>query len=116
MKKLKLRINKIFNYIFNEKFYQKHHFDWGKYPNRSQLIQDTIDFKKYKSYLEVGCDDDVNYNKIFVKKKIGVDPVNGGNIRKTSDDFFIDNKDYFDLYLLMGYMNMIKLKKTLTMH
>ena len=62
MNKLKLRINKIFNYIYYEKFYQKHHFDWGKYPNRSQLIQDIIDFKKYKSYLEIGCDLEY-YNK-----------------------------------------------------
>ena len=111
MKKLKLRINKIFNYIFNEKFYQKHHFDWGKYPNRSQLIQDIIDFKKYKSYLEIGCDDDVNYNKILVEKKIGVDPLNGGNIRKTSDDFFIDNKDYFDCIFIDGLHEYDQVKK-----
>ena len=111
MNKVKLRINKIFNYIFNEKFYQKHYFDWGKYPNRSQLIQDIIDYKKYKSYLEIGCDDDVNYNKIEIEKKIGVDPTQGGNVRKTSDEFFKDNKSYFDCIFIDGLHEYDQVKK-----
>lgn len=37
-----------------------------------------------------------------VKKKIGVDPVSGGNVRLTSDDFFKTNKEKFDIIFIDG--------------
>ena len=88
MNKFKLRLNKIYNYIFKEKFYKKINIDWSNFPNRSDIIQSVIDHKNFKSYLEIGCDNDLNFNKIKIQTKLGVDPVSGGNIRKTSDEFF----------------------------
>jgi len=111
MNKFKLRINKIYNYIVNEKFYKKHNFNWGEYPSRSHLIQRVINEKNFKSYLEIGCDDDVNYNSIIIEKKIGVDPVQGGNTRMTSDDFFLDNNNFFDCIFIDGLHEYNQVKK-----
>ena len=41
-------------------------------------------------------------NTVKIKNKKGVDPENGGNVRKTSDDFFRDNKDKFDIVFIDG--------------
>ena len=61
MNKFKLRLNKIYNYIFKEKFYKKINIDWSNFPNRSDIIQSVIDHKNFKSYLEIGCD----LNQVF---------------------------------------------------
>jgi hypothetical protein len=68
------KLNKLYHYIFGEKFYKKLDFQWHKYPSRDQIIQETINRKKYKSYLEIGCDQDQVFSKIKIEKKIGVDP------------------------------------------
>lgn len=111
MNKKKLRLNKIFHYIFKEKFYKKININWSDFPNRSEIIQNTIDSKNYKSYLEIGCDNDQNFNKIKIYKKFGVDPISGGNIRKTSDDFFFQNKDSFDCIFIDGLHEYDQVKK-----
>ena len=111
MNKKKLRLNKIFHYIFKEKFYKKININWSDFPNRSKIIQNTIDLKNYKSYLEIGCDNDQNFNKIKINKKFGVDPISGGNIRKTSDDFFFQNKDSFDCIFIDGLHEYDQVKK-----
>lgn len=111
MNRKKLRLNKIFHYIFKEKFYKKININWSDFPNRSEIIQDIIDLKNYKSYLEIGCDNDQNFNKIKIYKKFGVDPISGGNIRKTSDDFFFQNKDSFDCIFIDGLHEYDQVKK-----
>ena len=111
MNKLKLRVNKIYNYIFKEKFYKKINIDWSNFPNRSEIIQRVIDYKFYKSYLEIGCDNDLNFNKIKAETKIGVDPVSGGNIRKTSDEFFSENKFFFDCIFIDGLHEFEQVKR-----
>ena len=65
-------------------------------PNRFQLIQEIIFKKKYKSYLEIGCFANEVFTKIQVERKIGVDLVSGGIIKKTSDEFFRSNNEKFD--------------------
>ena len=111
MNKFKLRLNKIYNYIFKEKFYKKIKIDWSNYPNRSEIIQNIIEYKNYKSYLEIGCDNDLNFNKIKIETKLGVDPVSGGNIRKTSDDFFLENEIFFDCIFIDGLHEYNQVKK-----
>ena len=54
------------------------------------------------NYLELGCDLDQTFSQIDLKNKIGVDPVRGGNIRKTSDNFFKDNTKEFDIIFIDG--------------
>ena len=111
MNKYILRLNKIYNYLFKEKFYKKIRINWGDYPNRTEIIQKIIDLKEFKSYLEIGCDDDVNFDKIKINLKIGVDPISGGNIRKTSDQFFRTNKEYFDCVFIDGLHEYSQVRK-----
>ena len=71
-------------------------------PNKNQIVQDTINRKNYKSYLEIGCFNNELFGYINCKKKVGVDPYSGGTIRKTSDDFFLENKEVFDCIFIDG--------------
>ena len=38
----------------------------------------------------------INEDQIIIENKVGVDPVSGGTVRKTSDQFFKLNNDNFD--------------------
>ena len=100
--KYKFLIKRLLYYIYGEKFFKRLDYDWKKYPSRSEIIQKIIDSKKYKNYLEVGCDKDENFSKINVEKKIGVDPLKGGTLRMTSDNFFKNNNEKLDLIFLDG--------------
>ena len=95
-------LRRFFYYIYGEKFYKRLNYDWSEYPSRIKIIQKIIDKEKYKNYLEVGCDNDENFSKIKIEKKTGVDPLRGGTIRTTSDEFFKINNDKYDLIFLDG--------------
>jgi hypothetical protein len=105
------KFNKLYHYIFGEKFYKRLDFEWHKYPSRYEIIQETIYRKNYKSYLEIGCDQDELFSKIIINKKIGVDPVSGGTIRDTSDNFFKKNNEKFDIIFIDGLHEYDQVKK-----
>lgn len=102
IKNFVFKINKIYNYIFGERFYKKLDFNWSEYPNRLEIIQNIITSRKYKKYLEIGCDKNQIFSNIEIDFKIGVDPVQGGNVRKTSDNFFKNNLNKFDIIFIDG--------------
>ena len=77
-------------------------FDFVSRPSRIEVVQKIINLKKYKSYLEIGTFNDELFSKIVCKKKIGVDPYSGGNIRMSSDSFFLRNKESFDCIFIDG--------------
>ena len=89
-------------YILGEKFYKKFDYDWHKYSHRFDIINNIIKYKKYNSYLEIGCQADVSFKKILAADKIGVDPMDGGTHRMTSDNFFKTNQKMFDLIFIDG--------------
>jgi len=89
-------------YFYGEKFFKRFDYNWSQYPSRFEIIQKIIDKKKYENYLEIGCDQDSNFSKIKIKNKIGVDPLTGGNLKMTSNDFFIQNKIIFDCIFIDG--------------
>jgi len=105
------KLFRLYHYIFGEKFYKKLDFEWDKYPSRDQIIQETINRKEYKSYLEIGCDQNQVFSKIKIEKKIGVDPVSGGTIRDTSDNFFKKNDIKFDIIFIDGLHQYDQVKK-----
>ena len=70
--------------------------------SRQQLINFAIQKTNAKTYLEIGCDDDLIFGNINVENKIGVDPVSGGNRRMTSDEFFENNTTKFDVIFIDG--------------
>ena len=111
MNKIKVRLNRLFNNIFGEKFYKKIPFTWGEKPSRLEIIQKIISLKNYNQYLEIGCDNDQVFSKINLKNKFGVDPVSGGNIRKTSDEFFLSNTKKFDIVFIDGLHTYEQVKK-----
>ena len=100
--KLKYYFRRLFYSIFIENFNKKIKYNWESFPRRYDIINKIIIKRNYTSYLEIGCFKDENFNQINIKKKIGVDPTSGGNLRMTSDQFFKDNKEKFDLIFIDG--------------
>ncbi len=93
---------KIYYQVFIENFKGKLNYNFPSNYHRWDLIEYLIKKNNYSDYLEIGCDQDQLFSKVKIKNKTGVDPSNGGNVRKTSDDFFKDNKDKFDIVFIDG--------------
>ena len=94
--------NKLYYNIFVESFKGKLNFNFPPNYFRWDLIQYLISKNKYSDYLEIGCDQDQLFSKIKIENKVGVDPYSGGNVRKTSDEFFKYNKNKFDIIFIDG--------------
>lgn len=77
-------------------------YNWNVKPKRYEILNKIIKIKNYNNYLEIGCFQDENFNKIKITNKVGVDPVSGGTIRDTSDNFFLNNKNFFDIIFIDG--------------
>ena len=102
LNRFKKIINKFYYQLFIENFSKKIQYKFPRDYFRWDLINYLINKNNYLSYLEIGCDDDVLFKKIKIKSKIGVDPVSGGTIRKTSNDFFKNNEKKFDIVFIDG--------------
>lgn len=81
-----------------------------------EIISKLIAKFGYKSYLEIGTDWGNTFTRIHCDKKVGVEPnlaivdygekIDKGHtvlIKQKSDDFFISNKDTYDLILIDGH-------------
>ncbi len=102
LNKLNKFFNKIYYNLFIESFNKKIKNNFPKNYYRWDLINYLIKKNKYKNYLEIGCDQNQLFSKVKIVNKIGVDPESGGNIRKTSDDFFLNNSNKFDIIFIDG--------------
>ena len=102
LKKKIYKINNIFNKIFKENYNQCLNYNWDNKPKRYEILNKIIQKKKFNNYLEIGCFKDENFNEIKIANKTGVDPVSGGTIRDTSDNFFLNNKIFFDIVFIDG--------------
>ena len=111
LNKLNIIYNRLYYTLFIENYKKKINFNFPKKIYRWNLIQKIIDKKKYKSYLEIGCNDDELFSKIKIKKKIGVDPETGGTHRLISDLFFKKNKKKFDIIFIDGLHHYQQVKK-----
>ena len=100
--KIRFKINKIYYNLFIDKSNKSINFNFPENVNRWDLIMKIIKFYNFKSYLEIGCDDDYSFKKIDVPEKTGVDPYSGGNFKGTSDEFFLQNKKKFDCIFIDG--------------
>ena len=107
----KLFCNRVYYNLFIENFNKTIDFKFEKNIFRWDLLQTIIEKKNYKNYLEIGCDDDLLFSRINIYNKVGVDPVSGGNVRKTSDDFFKNNEIKFDLIFIDGLHYYEQVKK-----
>ena len=102
LSKFKKIFNRIYHQLFVENFDKKLNFEFPRDYSRLDMINYFIKKNDYKSYLEIGCDKNQIFSQITLNKKIGVDPYSGGNVRKTSDDFFKENAEKFDLIFIDG--------------
>ena len=100
---------KNFYYYYLENKYKKNsdqrtlNIDWkSKNFNRIALVNFLLRNFQNPEYLEIGCASNELFDSIPFTKKVGVDPIEGGNIRKTSDDFFKENKKLFDVVFIDG--------------
>ena len=102
---------KIYYKTFIENFKGKLEYNFPDNFYRWDLIEYLIKKNNYTNYLEIGCDQNQLFSKVIIDNKIGVDPVSGGNIRKTSDDFFEKNNDKFDIVFIDGLHTYEQVKK-----
>lgn len=78
------------------------------YSDHTDLLKYLISRFQYTKYLEIGCQNDINFNQIknITEIAVGVDPVSGGTIRATSDEYFFQNdqiySDRYDLIYIDG--------------
>ena len=71
---------------------------------RIDVIQDLINSKGYKRYLEIGIQDGVCFDQIECEVKVGVDPFPRVIVdyQMTSDAFFSQNKEFYDIIFIDG--------------
>ena len=106
-----MKIFYIFHYLNGGWKSKKIEIDFSNKKKRNEIVQKIIDLKNYQTYLEIGTFRNDLFDSVRCKKKIGVDPVSGGNIRKTSDNFFKDNTKKFDLIFIDGLHHYAQVKK-----
>tara|TARA_Y100000741_G_C18171633_1_gene525500 strand:+ start:232 stop:912 length:681 start_codon:yes stop_codon:yes gene_type:complete len=98
----KILFNRIYYFLFVERFSKKLSFNFPPNLYRWHLLQFIINKYNFNDYLEIGCDKNQSFSKIKIKNKVGVDPISGGTIRSTSNDFFSKNKNFFDIIFIDG--------------
>jgi hypothetical protein len=78
-------------------------WDWGQTNfNRIALVNLLNADRLNGDYLEIGCQGNNLFDSVPATNKVGVDPVAGGTVRKTSDDFFRENQQKFDVIFIDG--------------
>lgn len=90
---------------------------------RTEIIQTLIKKNGAKSYLEIGLGDGKNFNEIICENKVGIDPFFNykDTLKMTSDDFFKENVEVFDVIFIDGlhwseqvYRDIVNSAKVLT--
>lgn len=72
--------------------------------NRLEIINGLINKNGYKSYLEIGVQAGHCFSQINCDKKVGVDPdtASAATVHLTSDDYFKQLSDKFDIIFIDG--------------
>ena len=62
-------------------------------------------------YLEIGCFSNALFDSVACINKTGVDPFRGGTHRMTSDEFFITNREKYDVIFIDGLHEYEQIRK-----
>lgn len=96
-------------YLKNKQEYERQgqgwKIDWNwkaTHYNRIALLNVLAARNPTGAYLEIGCFKNDLFDSIPLAVKVGVDPVQGGTVRATSDAFFATNTQKFDLIFIDG--------------
>ena len=105
----KLYLGEIIKQINGELTLQN--FEFGlSVANRTSIINHLIKKNNLKNYLEIGVRDLRNFEKIIIENRVGVDPyplkMNGYIVKTDSNNFFLNNKEIFDIIFIDGYIIM----------
>ena len=112
--KVKKLLKKLYYLIkYDSSYIKAVDLDLNDEVKRDVLVNFLISKKKYKNFLEIGCYRDDLFSKVIAEARTGVDPVSGGNVRKTSDDFFRENNNEFDLIFIDGLHHYNQARKDL---
>ena len=106
-----LKIKFLIQKYFKEKDIGDLNLNFSNKPNRIEIIKNIIELKNYKNYLEIGCFSNELFDQINCENKVGVDPVSGGTVRATSDNFFKKNDKKFDCIFIDGLHRYQQVKK-----
>jgi SAM-dependent methyltransferase len=64
-------------------------YDWGRVNyDRKAVVNLLLAANPDGDYLEIGCADNALFDAVMARRKVGVDPRQGGTHRMTSDAFF----------------------------
>lgn len=69
---------------------------------RMDILNHIITTHGFKRYLEIGTFRDTCFKEVVAEHKVGVDPESGGTLRMTSDEFFAENTEKFELIFIDG--------------
>jgi len=71
---------------------------------RFDILNHLISVNRYKSFLEIGTQAKINFTSVNVDRKVCVDPdINAGaDYQMTSDEYFRDNFEKFDIVFVDG--------------
>ena len=101
-----ITMNNTFNLpSFNRKVYDKNYVEKmpGMIQWRYDIINSLIAKFNYKTYLEIGIWTLTCFNKVKCDLKHSVDPmVNNAIFKMTSDEFFKQNKNKYDIFFIDG--------------
>ena len=106
-----MKVYYLFHYLNGGFKSKKLDISFENKKSRLEIVQNIINKKNYNSYLEIGTFKDELFGFVKCKNKIGVDPVWGGNVKKTSDNFFAENTQKFDLIFIDGLHHYEQVKK-----
>jgi SAM-dependent methyltransferase len=82
-------------------------YDWGAINyDRKAVVNLLLAANPDGAYLEIGCADNALFDAVMARRKVGVDPRQGGTHRMTSDAFFAaahrDQAEPFDVVFVDG--------------
>lgn len=107
--KKKRNLNSIVREAWGEARYRAHavdgffDHDWSRIEgDRQAVVRRLIAATGARSYLEIGCAENLLFDTVEAARKVGVDPVQGGTRRMTSDAFFAGNRERFDVVFIDG--------------